>query len=88
MTTDVASEIWSELKRYVNVVDRMEAAESVVAILIDHDFDVEDILSSFKGDTDIKKAMTAYLDNDKDYAEEDDNEEEFENDNYNEEDDY
>jgi hypothetical protein len=87
MSTDVASEIWSELKRYVNVVDRLEAAESIVAILIDHDFDVEDILDSFKGDSDIKKAMTAYLDNDKDYAEEE--EEEFdEEDNYNQEDDY
>ena len=88
MSTDVASEIWSELKRYVNVVDRLEAAESIVAILIDHDHDVEDILDSFKGDSDIKKAMTAYLDNDKDYAEEEEEEEFDDEDNYNQEDDY
>lgn len=88
MSTDVASEIWSELKRYVNVVDRLEAAESIVAILIDHDYDVEDILDSFKGDSDIKKAMTAYLDNDKDYAEEEEEEEFDDEDNYNKEDDY
>ena len=86
MSTDVASEIWGELKRYVNVVDRMEAAENIVAVLIDHDCTVDEIRDSFKGDSDIKKALTAYLDNDKDYAEEE--EDLDEEDNYNQEDDY
>jgi hypothetical protein len=87
MSAEVASEIWGELKRYVNVVDRMDAAESIVAILIDHDQDVDEIREAFKGDSDIKKALTAYLDNDKDYVEEE--EEEFDDeDNYNKEDDY
>jgi len=83
MTETVASEIWSELKRYVNTVDRADAAETIVSILIDHDSDVEDIRDAFKGDSDIKRALTVYLDNDKDYAEdeEDANEdEEIEND--------
>ena len=69
MTEIVASEIWSELKRYVNTVDRADAAETIVSILIDHDSDVEDIRNAFKGDSDIKRALTVYLDNDKDYAE-------------------
>lgn len=72
----VASEIWSELKRYVNTVDRNEAAETVVSILIDNDCDVDDIKDTFKGDADIKRALTAYLDNDKSYT--DDEEEEVE----------
>ena len=72
----VASEMWSELKRYVNTVDRNEAAETVVAILIDNDCDVDDIKDTFKGDSDIKRALTTYLDNDKDYADEDEVEEE------------
>jgi len=72
----VASEIWSELKRYVNTVDRDEAAETVVAILYDNDCDIDDIKDTFKGDPDIKRALTAYLDNDKDYTEEDEVEEE------------
>lgn len=85
MSEAVASEIWSELKRYVNTVDRNEAAETVVSILIDHDCDVEDIRNAFKGDTDIKRALTAYLDNDKSYEDEEDLEEEEEED-YNEDD--
>ena len=69
MTETIASEIWSELKRYVNTVDRADAAETIVSILIDHDSDVEDIRDAFKGDSDIKRALTVYLDNDKDYGE-------------------
>jgi len=76
----VASELWSELKRYVNTVDRDEAAETVVAILIDNDCDVDDIKEIFKGDADIKRALTAYLDDDKSYEDEDDEEVEEEED--------
>jgi hypothetical protein len=72
----VASEMWSELKRYMNTVDRNEAAETVVSILIDNDCDVDDIKDTFKGDSDIKRALTAYLDNDKSYVDEEDVEEE------------
>ena len=75
MSEAVASAIWGELKRFVNTVDRAEAAETVIQILMDNDSDVEDIRDAFKGDTDIKRALTAYLDNDKDYVEEDDDEE-------------
>ena len=84
---ELVSVVWGELKRYVNTVDRAEAAETVVQMLMDHDSDVEDIRSAFKGDTDIKRALTDYLDNDKDYVEEDD--EELEEDlDYDEEEDY
>jgi hypothetical protein len=78
MSEAIASEIWGELKRFVNTVDRAEAAETVIQILMDNDSDVEDIRDAFKGDTDIKRALTAYLDNDKDYVEEEDEEPEDE----------
>jgi hypothetical protein len=75
MSEAIASEIWGELKRFVNTVDRDEAAETVIQILMDNDSDVEDIRDAFKGDSDIKRALTAYLDNDKDYAAEDEEDE-------------
>ena len=67
MNEMIAADIWSELKRYVNTVDRTEAAETVIQILMDNDSDVEDIRTAFKGDADIKRALTTYLDNDQDY---------------------
>jgi hypothetical protein len=64
MRAEVASEIWGELRRYVNTVDRDEAAETVVSILIDHDYDVDEIRDAFKGDGDIKRALAAYANKD------------------------
>lgn len=84
MSEHLAAEIWGELKRYVNTVDRAEAAETLVQILMDNDSDVEDIRQAFSGDRDIKSALTSYLDNDKDYAEDD----EPEDDDYDENDDW
>jgi len=75
MSEAIASEIWGELKRFVNTVDRDEAAETVIQILMDNDSTAEDIRDAFKGDTDIKRALTAYLDNDKDYEAEDEEDE-------------
>lgn len=69
MSVELANEIWSELKRYVNTVDRAEAAETMVSVLIDNDVSADDIKSAFKTDTEIKRALTSYL---KDHEEEDD----------------
>ena len=80
MSSIVASEVWNELKRYVNTVDRQEAAETLVAVLIDHDEDVEDIRDAFKHDSDVKRALTAYLDNDKNYEEDLDEDEDIDED--------
>jgi hypothetical protein len=88
MNQIIAAEIWGELKRYVNTVDRAEAAETVVQILMDNDSDVEDIRNAFKGDSDIKRALTDYLDNDKDYEEDDEESEELDYDLDEEEEDY
>lgn len=69
MTETVVSELWSELKRYINMVDRAEAAEIVISVLIDHDSDIDDIRNAFKGDTEIKNALREYASNDKSYDE-------------------
>ena len=84
MTVELANEIWSELKRYVNTVDRDDAAETLVSVLIDNDVAADEIKSVFKSESDIKRALASYL---KDHAEEDEDEEEF-NDNDGEDEDY
>ena len=68
--SQLASEIWSELKRYINTVDRDEAAETLVAVLVDHDIDADDIRDAFKGDSEVKRALTSYLDDSDDTEEE------------------
>jgi hypothetical protein len=86
MAVDVANEIWQEIKRYVNTVDRAEAAESLVSVLIDNDVSAEEIKSAFKNDTEVKQALKQYLDDhaddDDDYDDDYDDEEEEEDDDY------
>ena len=75
MNVDLASVIWDELKRYINTVDRAEAAENFVNVLIDNDCDPSDIKDVFKHDSEIKRALTSYFDNDQNYEEDDEYEE-------------
>jgi len=80
MSIELSREIWSELKRYINSVDRDEAAETLVAVLIDNDGAADEIKSVFKTDPDIKRALASYL---KDHAaddEEDDDDEDLHDD--------
>lgn len=69
---DIASVIWDELKRYINTVDRAEAAEIMIGILVDNDVAVEDIKSAFKGDSDIKRALSEYMEDGEEQPEEED----------------
>jgi hypothetical protein len=69
MSVELAKELWDELKRYVNTVDRSDAAETLVNVLIDNDVDADEIKSTFKYDSEIKKALTSYL---KDHADDED----------------
>jgi hypothetical protein len=69
---EFASTIWDELKRYINTVDRSEAAEALVNVLIDNDIDANDIRTAFAGDRDIKAALSSYADDDVEELEQDD----------------
>jgi hypothetical protein len=76
---DTAADLWSELKRYISVPDRGEAADILVNVLIDNDYDAEEIKTAFKGDAEVKKALQSYLDDtaDEDVEEDYDDEEEY-----------
>lgn len=77
MSVELSKEIWNELKRYVNTVDRNEAAETLVSVLIDNDVDADEIKTTFKSDSEVKRALASYL---KDHEETDDEEDEDEED--------
>lgn len=71
MHSTLVSELWYEIKRHIPPSDRTEAAETVVAVLVNNDEDIDDIKQAFKGDRDIKAALLEYLDTEKSYEEED-----------------
>lgn len=84
MAVNLANEVWQELKRYVNGMDRAEAAEALVSVLIDNDISAEEIKSAFKSDSEVKQALKQYLDDHADEEEDydDDYDEDDEDDDY------
>ena len=73
MSLDTVNDIWAELRRYISTVDRAEAADAMVNLLIDHDYRAEEIKSAFKGDNDVKRSLESYLDDiEEDLDDEDD----------------
>ena len=77
MSVELSREIWDELKRYVNTVDRGDAAETLVSVLIDNDVAADEIRDAFKGDSEIKRALTSYL---KDHADDEEDNEDYNSD--------
>ena len=88
MPAFLANEVWQELKRYVNSMDRAEAAETLVSVLIDNDVTVEEIKSTFKSDSEVKQALKQYMDDHTDVVEEYDEDEDDYDDYDDEDDDY
>jgi len=82
MSVELSKEIWDELKRYVNTVDRDEAAETLVSVLIDNDVDADEIKSTFKTDSEVKRALTSYLKDHEDEVDEDEEDDDYEDDDY------
>ena len=86
MAVELANEVWQELKRYVNGMDRAEAAEALVSVLIDNDISAEEIKAIFKSDSEVKQALKQYLD---DHADtEDDEDDDYDDYEEDEDDDY
>ena len=85
MAVNLANEVWQEIKRYVNGMDRAEAAEALVSVLIDNDISAEEIKTAFKSDSEVKQALKQYLD---DHADDDYDDEEEDYDDEEEDDDY
>lgn len=71
MSVELSKEIWDELKRYVNTVDRNDAAEILVSVLIDNDVAADEIKETFKSDSEVKRALAHYLKDHEEEADED-----------------
>jgi hypothetical protein len=86
MSVDLAAAVWEEIKRYIGSMDRVEAADALVSLLVDSNFDSDEIRDAFRGDPEVKKALNADL---KDHADDESEESDDEaDDDYNDDDDY
>lgn len=62
MELDLVQESWQELRKYINTMDRSDAAEGLVSVLVENGVAAEDIQTVFDRDPDIRSALSMYLD--------------------------
>ena len=89
MSLAIISDLWSIIKPNIQVTDINDAAEQVVNFLVDNDYDPKDIKKSFKGDTEIQKAVTYFIESSSDdFAKYEDEEDDIDMLDYDEDDNY
>jgi hypothetical protein len=82
MSLNFVAEVWDALRTHIDFNDRSEAADSLVNLLIDNNYEAEDIKDAFKGDKEMLTALKENLalqDTEESYEdyEEDDQDEEW-----------
>lgn len=71
MSLDFVSEVWDALRSHIDLNERSDAADTLINLLIDNNYEADDIKDAFRGDKEMLKAL-------KGYAEQNDVEEEYE----------
>jgi homoserine dehydrogenase len=61
MNLDFVNEVWDALRSHIDFNDRGEAADSLVNLLIDNNYEAEDIKAAFKGDKEVITALKEYI---------------------------
>lgn len=72
MNLTFIAEVWEALRPSIGFDDRSEAADVLVNLLIDNDYEPSDIKSAFRGDEDVNRALKYYNDHNQDEEEEED----------------
>jgi len=75
MSLDFVAEVWDALRSHIDSNERKDAADTLINLLIDNDYEAADIKESFRGDKDILDALKFYVD-------QHDQEEEYEDDDF------
>ena len=72
MKLDLIAEVWDALRDHIDLIDRGDAADTLVNLLIDNNYEVDEIKDTFK-DKDITTALKGYAEHhfqDEEYEEE------------------
>jgi len=73
MSLDFVAEVWEALISHVDFNDRADAADSLVNLLIDNDYEATDIKEAFRGYKEVTIALKEYTDQiEEEYEEYDD----------------
>lgn len=82
MDVDVISEVWDVVRHHIDNNSRKEAAEELVAYMIENNVEPSEILDSFRGDKDVAKAVQIYDDRNLQDEEEDYYDDDYDDEDY------
>jgi hypothetical protein len=60
MSITVIAEVWRALKHEIDENNLPDAAESLINVLVDNDYDTADIKESFRRETEVMQALRDY----------------------------
>jgi len=60
MSLDFVAEVWDALRTHIDFNDRGDAADTLINLLIDNNYETDDIKDAFKGDKEMLSALTGY----------------------------
>lgn len=75
MSLDFVAEVWDALRNHIDFNERKDAADTLVNLLVENNYEADEIKDSFRGEKEILTAL-------KDYVSEHEAEEEYEEDEY------
>ena len=62
MSLSFVREVWDALNSHMDTSDRSDAADSLINLLIDNNYESEDIKDAFHGDKEMLFALQGYID--------------------------
>jgi hypothetical protein len=62
MSLDIISSVWDALSTHIDLNERKYAAETLIDFLIDNDFQPNEILEHFQGDSEMTRAIKGWVD--------------------------
>ena len=80
MSITVVAEVWRAIKSEIDETNLPDAAESIVDVLIQNDYEASDIKAEFRRDSDVMDAVKAYIasqEEEEDYEEEEEDDEDY-----------
>jgi len=61
MSLEFVAEVWDALRSHIDLNDRTDAADSLVNLLIDNNYEADDIKDAFRGEKEVLSALKDYL---------------------------
>ena len=61
MSLDFIAEVWDALRDHIDMNERKYAADTIINLLIDNNYEADDIKDAFRGEKEILTALKDYV---------------------------